>query len=157
MAVDWKRMRKEYISGGASYRGLAEKYGVSRASVERRAKAEAWVDKKRQAEGKSMAQTVEAVAAAGARVDTTVQDIACLLLERMRESIGKLSVVDAQSLNSYSASLERIQRIRGEKSAADMEEQKARIDKLRREAEDKNAGGTTITVRLEGDMDEYSG
>lgn len=146
MAVDWKRMRKEYISGGASYRGLAAKYGVSRASVERRAKAEAWVDKKRQAEGKSMAQTVEAVAAAGARVDTSVQDIACLLLERMRESIGKLPVVDAQSLNSYSASLERIQRIRGE-----------RIDKLRREAEDKNAGGTTITVRLEGDMDEYSG
>ena len=148
MAVDWKRMRKEYISGGSSYRVLAAKYGVSRASVERRAKAEAWVDKKRQAEGKSMAQTVEAVAAAGARVDTTVQDIACLLLERMRESIGKLPVVDAQSLNSYSASLERIQRIRGEKSA---------IDKLRREAEDKNSGGTTITVRLEGDMDEYSG
>ena len=157
MAVDWKQMRKEYISGGASYRGLAAKYGVSKASVERRAKEECWVDKRRHAADKSMTRTVEAVAAAGAKVDTTVQDIACLLLERMRESIGMMDVVDAQSLSSYSVSLERLQRIRGEKSLADMEEQAARIEKLRREAESKQDQTATITVKLEGEMDEFSG
>ena len=155
--ADWDAIKAEYIAGGISYRKLAEKHGVSPTTLTKKAIAGKWADKRQQVESKRTARTIEKVAAAGAKVDTTVQDIACLLLERMRESIGMMDVVDAQSLSSYSVSLERLQRIRGEKSLADMEEQAARIEKLRREAESKQDQTATITVKLEGEMDEFAG
>ena len=40
MAIDWLKIRNEYIAGGGSYRALAEKYEVSLDTVKRRASAE---------------------------------------------------------------------------------------------------------------------
>lgn len=42
--VDWERIRAEYISDGTSIRALAEKYGLSKDAVGRRAKAEKWLE-----------------------------------------------------------------------------------------------------------------
>lgn len=45
-AVDWLKIKNEYINGGGSYRKLAEKYGVSFATLRRKAKDEDWVSLK---------------------------------------------------------------------------------------------------------------
>ena len=42
MAVDWLKIKNEYINGGGSYRKLAEKYGVSTRSIAVHSKAENW-------------------------------------------------------------------------------------------------------------------
>lgn len=42
MAVDWLKIRSDYINGGGSYRALAEKYGVSVTSICAKAKKEGW-------------------------------------------------------------------------------------------------------------------
>lgn len=42
MAVDWLAIRNDYISGGGSYRKLAEKYGVPLRTVAKHAKDEDW-------------------------------------------------------------------------------------------------------------------
>lgn len=46
MAVDWLKIRNEYINGGGSYRKLAEKYGVSFGTLRRRAETENWVKRR---------------------------------------------------------------------------------------------------------------
>lgn len=43
MAVEWLKIRNDYINGGGSYRKLAEKYGVSKSTLYKKAKAENWV------------------------------------------------------------------------------------------------------------------
>lgn len=40
--IDWNAIRAEYIGGSASYRTLANKYGVSKDAVARKAKAGNW-------------------------------------------------------------------------------------------------------------------
>lgn len=46
MAVDWLTIRNDYINGGGSYRKLAEKYGVSFSTLEKRAREENWKSEK---------------------------------------------------------------------------------------------------------------
>lgn len=57
--MSWRKIKAEYIAGGISQRALAEKYGISQATVERRAKKEKWTAKRRQAEGKSIERVTE--------------------------------------------------------------------------------------------------
>lgn len=40
---DWEAIRADYVANGLSYRELGKKYGISHASVGRRAKAEGWM------------------------------------------------------------------------------------------------------------------
>ena len=46
MAVDWNEIRNDYISGGGSYRKLAEKYGVSFSVLKDKAVSGKWKDAK---------------------------------------------------------------------------------------------------------------
>ena len=57
--MSWRKIKAEYIAGGISQRALAEKYGISQATVERRAKKEKWTAKRKQAEGRSIEMVTE--------------------------------------------------------------------------------------------------
>lgn len=46
MAVDWLKIKNDYINGLGSYRKLAEQYGVSVDAVKKRAAAERWKDER---------------------------------------------------------------------------------------------------------------
>ena len=50
MAVDWLKIKNDYINGGGSYRKLAEKYGVSTRSIAVHSKAENWPELKAEQE-----------------------------------------------------------------------------------------------------------
>lgn len=52
MAIDWPKIRNDYINGGGSYRALAEKYGVSEQSIGLRGRTENWVQLKNEQLGK---------------------------------------------------------------------------------------------------------
>ena len=47
MATDWLKLQTEYISTEISLRGLAEKYGLSKSTVEKTAAREGWAAMKR--------------------------------------------------------------------------------------------------------------
>ena len=87
--VSWRKIKAEYIAGGISQRAIAEKYGISQATVERRAKKEKWTAKRRQAEGKSIEKVTEKKA-------EVVADNA-VMLERIKTKLLKKldSMVDA--------------------------------------------------------------
>lgn len=132
---DFKKIKAEYIRGGTSYRKLASKYGVSFSSIRRRAEKENWTDLRTQAEQKSSTKIVESVASQEAERVNGIQTVADILLQKIAEGVksGYL-IVDSQSIRHITSSLKDLRDIKGYKSELDMQEQLARIEKLRKDA-----------------------
>ena len=81
--MSWRKIKAEYIAGGISQRALAEKYGISLATVERRAKKEKWTTKRREAEGKSIEKVTEKKAEAVADNAVMLERIKTKLLAKL--------------------------------------------------------------------------
>lgn len=151
---DWKKIKAEYIRGGVSYRKLAEKYSVSFSAIRRRAEKEKWTDLRTQAEQKSSTKIVESVASQEAKRVDAFQSIADKLLQHITDNIDILAT-NATSCKDITVAIKNLRDIKGMKSELDMQEQIARIEKLRKDAE----GDTTdkeIKVTIGGDLEVYS-
>ena len=57
MAVDWLRIKTEYINGDISYRDLAKKWGVPFPTLRDRAARESWKEAKEQQRNKVVTET----------------------------------------------------------------------------------------------------
>lgn len=150
----WKEIKAEYIAGGTSYRKLAEKYGVPRTTLERKAKEEKWTYLRRQAYGKAEAKMVDAISNDAAKKATNIIEVADKLLDKIAEVISLVN--DTQGLKHISSALKDIKDIKGIKSDVDLREQEARIRNLEKQAEADNNTDNEIKVTIEGDLDIYS-
>ena len=142
---DWKKIKAEYIRGGISYRALATKHGVSLSSITRRSSKEKWAALRVQAENNATTKIVESVASKEAKRVDRIQSLADTLLEMIEKSIkdGTL-ITDAKDLRAVTASIKDLREIKGYKSEIDMQEQIARIEKLRKEAQSDNGDGEIV-------------
>lgn len=131
--MDWKRIKAEYIAGGTSYRKLAEKYGVSPTTLTKVAGREGWVEARQQADIKKTSKIVDAVSDKEAKKAVDLYDIADLLAGKVKEIAATVS--DPDSIKKLTSAIKDLKDIKGIKSEADMREQEARINKLRKEAE----------------------
>lgn len=154
--ADWKAIEAEYITTGSSYRKLAEKYGLDQATIARRAKREEWVSKRQQHASKTQAEIITADTAQKVDRATKLYNAADDLLDKIVAGISSGSVVSATAAKNYSDALRSIKEIHMIRSAEDIEEQKARIDKLRKDAQREDSN-RAITITLEGDLDDYAG
>lgn len=132
--MDWKRIKAEYIAGGTSYRKLAEKYNVPFGTLRRIAKQEEWTQKRTQVEHKANTKMIETISEKEAEKAVNIIDVADKLLSKVSDLMETM-VVDTQSLKQLTSALKDLKEIKGYKSDADMREQEARINKLRKEAE----------------------
>lgn len=143
--ADWKAIKTEYITTDTSYRKLAEKYGIDQATIARRAKKEDWVSSRQQHDIKTQAEMQAAVGKEQVDRAARLMRVADKLLCKIEQSVDHYIVdeifVDKQSLRQITGALKDIKEIQGIKSDADIQEQEARIAKLRREAE-KDMGDT---------------
>ena len=153
---DFKKIKAEYIRGGVSYRKLADKYSVSFSAIRRRAEKEKWTDLRTQAEQKASMKIVDSVASQDAKRVEDIQTVADLLLQKIKEGVenGTL-IIDTQSIRHITSSLKDLRDIKGYKSDLDMQEQMARIEKLRKDAEGE-AKDTTVIVQFEEDITKWS-
>lgn len=152
----WKKIRAEYIRGGTSYRKLAEKYGVPFSTLRDRAIAEKWTDLREQRRNKSVTKTVEKIASQEADKAVDLMDIALDLAMKIRDGIDDGTyVTDAQSTRAITAALKDLRDMVGRKAEQDLEEQRARIEKLRKEAraEEENRD---IRIVIADDLKEYA-
>ena len=133
--MDWKRIKAEYIAGGTSYRKLAEKYGVPRTTLERKAKDEKWAELRRQAEGKAEAKIINAISDKKADIDDKYFRLVDKLLDKAEETIDDVEKWHPTLLKEMATTMKYLKECKGIKSEKDIEEQDARIAKLRREAE----------------------
>ena len=77
--VSWRKIKAEYIAGGISQRGLAEKYGIPFGTLQKRARIEKWNTKRKAAEAKAVEKVTQKTA-------EIVSDNA-VLLERIKTKL----------------------------------------------------------------------
>ena len=152
--MDWKRIKAEYIAGGTSYRKLAEKYGVSFNTLKTHAIEEQWHKLRQQKEHKTTTKIVETIINNEVQNAVDIIAVADTLLVKIVEVAA--SVSDPDSIKKLTSAIKDLRDIKGIKSEADMREQEARIDKLRKEAEADTNYDNEIKVIIEGNLTDYS-
>lgn len=153
--VNWKKIKAEYIRGGTSYRKLAEKYGVSFSTIQKVAAKEKWNSSRKKCEDIVEEKIVDSIAEENASKALKIYDVADKLLEKIMFNLENSDVLGSQEVKHYTSALKDIKDIKGVKSDIDLKEQNARIDKLRKEAEDEQTD-TAIEVTMGSEVDKYA-
>ena len=154
--ADWQAIKTEYITTETSYRKLAQKYGVNHAVIGQRAKAEKWVELRKQHIDKTQTKTLNAISRKQADRTANLISVSDLLLCKVKKllEMDEESPIDPQSMKYISGVLKDLKEIQMIKSDADMREQEARIEKLRREAEPEK-GNDVPKLIVEGLPEEF--
>ena len=137
LKTDWELIERDFLASGMSYRALAEKYGLSLSSVKKRAAAGHWQERllalKREEERAAESGTeklLELRESRRAMLLNTADD----LLEKLRQALDQLEPENTPALASLARTLKDLRELQGlRKDALDLEEQQARIEKLRSE------------------------
>lgn len=156
MAADWPKIEAEYITTNTSYRRLAQKYGLNQATIAQKAKADDWVSKRKQHASETQAEILDRDR--NHKVDRAekLYSAADQLLNKIAAGIERSDIVKPAAAKNYADALKSIKDIHMIRSEEDIEEQKARIAKLHREA-DREDRSASVTVLLEGVTDSYGG
>lgn len=177
----WSRIRADFLATGASYKSLAEKYGVSLSKVKRIAAKELWtsggtdytslaeeaktVSKKRTKTNQSEPSEPERTEPAESTALTVPEHVEVMeaprdryqrfmeitdsMMDRIADALASPDVINPYSLKLLASALRDIREMQGlNKSELDREEQKARIAKLKREAEDQMRMDEVFTVEF---------
>ena len=146
----WQKIKAEYIAGGTSYRKLAEKYNIPFGTLKRVALKEKWSDLREQCKQKSATKIVEIESDKQAERMRRLLTVSDMLLDAVEESVkafttGELAV-EKGVLKSLSGAIKDIKDIQNIKSQLDIEEQKARIAILKKQAEADDDGSTEVSI-----------
>lgn len=135
--IDWKTIETEYVTTDISHRQLAEKYGIGRSRLSQYASKEKWGEKRDQHRAKTVAKAVNAIGTKQAEMAAKLYGVGGLLLDRVKSLLedDPELLADTSSMKDVSVVLKNLKDLMSVKSDADMREQEARIEKLRREAE----------------------
>ena len=155
--ADWQSIKTEYITTDTSYRKLAQKYGVTYTNIGIRSRKEGWPELREQHNAKTITKTMNAIASNQANRAARLQFVADKLLTKVERLVdeGEELLTDTSTMRDIARVLKDLKDIQMIKSEADLREQEARIDKLRKEAmvEKEN---NEVKVTIVGDLEEYS-
>ena len=166
---DWLEIRQEYIESGLSMAKLAKKHNVSLSTLKKKAAKEKWT-----ADGRTIKRpgspyagvelNPERLAAMDAAVDSEEERLQRYLrmtdamAKRIEEALEVVDVYNSKSISELTKALRDLREIQGlTKTALDIEEQRARIEKLRKDTkspEESEGGGVLILPEV--DMDSLS-
>ena len=135
--ADWQSIKTEYITTDTSYRKLAQKYGVNATNIAKRAGQEKWVELRKENANKTLSKTLNAIGSKQAERTAKLIGVSDLLLNKVKSLLetNEELLVDTTVMRDISVVLKNLKDIQMIKSEADLREQEARIEKLRREAE----------------------
>lgn len=137
--MDWKKLRAEYIAGGTSYRKLAEKHNVSFHTLRKQAAKENWKALKDETTSKTVTKIIEIESDKQADRMKRLLTVSDKLLLAVEDAVEKFQagelMLDKGALKSLSGTIKDIKDIQSIKTELDIEEQKARITILKRQAE----------------------
>lgn len=155
-SVDWKAIKAEYIAGGIGYRKLAEKHGVSFGTLSKIAMRENWTDLRKKACEKTGTVLAETIGKRNAKKSAKIDDLVDMLLDKIGERMDAL-IVEGKDVKSIASALKDLRDLKGIKDKLDVKEQKARIAKLKRDAQAEEKEDNRIVVEIGNDAEEYSG
>lgn len=156
--ADWQAIKTEYITTDTSYRKLAQKYGVNATNIAKKASKEKWVEERNKNASKTLSKTLNAISTKQADRAARLQTVADKLLTKVERLVdeGEELLTDTSTMRDIARVLKDIKDIQMIRSDADLREQEARIDKLRKEAmSDEGDKQQTVTVIMGDGADKY--
>lgn len=156
--ADWQAIKTEYITTDTSYRKLAQKYGVNVTNIAKKASSENWVEQRKQNASKTLAKTLNAISSKQAERTAKLIGVSDLLLDKVKNLLeaNEELLVDTTIMRDISVVLKNLKDIQMIKSEADLREQEARIEKLRKDAMVERENNE-VKVTIAGELEEYSG
>lgn len=155
--ADWQAIKTEYITTDTSYRKLAQKYGISHVQIGNVGRDEKWVELRKQHLDKTFTKSVNAIGNKQAERTAKLIGVSDLLLNKVKSLLeaDEELLVDTSIMKDVSIILKNLKDIQMIRSEADLREQEARIDKLRKEAagDDK---APKIEITLGGGLEDYA-
>lgn len=155
MAADWGKIKAEYLTTGISYRELGKKYGVHYTNIAKRASSERWPELRQQQTNTTLTETLTAVTNDSVERATRLGRTADLLLQKIEAGITAAPIVTPTAAKNYSDALKNIKDIHMIRTAEDIEEQKARIAKLQKEAQSDSDPNNIPKLVIEGLPEEF--
>lgn len=131
---NWKKIRADYIKGGITYAELAKKHNVPYGTLKNRAQSEKWGKAREEVEEKAGKKATDDIANLKANIDTRSVAILSKLFEELEKVVKNQEVFTVGEIRDAADTLKKLKECGG-KSDLDIEEQRERINKLRREAQ----------------------
>ena len=153
--ADWEKIKAEYITTKTSYRKLADKYGIHYKTIADKGKDEGWQELRSQHSHSTLTKMLEVDTEQKVDRATRLMTVADKLLNKVEMFVDAADLVSPTSVKNLSDALKNIKEVCMVRSLEDIEEQKARIAKLQKEAQ-KEEIDTEIKVTIGGDLEVYS-
>lgn len=153
----WEKIRYEYVTTNISIRGIQKKYGIPFNRIKTKVDNEKWNDDRNDCRNKINQKSIDLLADHKAEEVTKAFRIANKAMDKLSECIEKLDAEDVDAtrkLKNITSAIKDLKEIGVFRSALDEAEQKARIRKLQKEAEEEQTD-KTITVVIEDGIEEY--
>ena len=136
--MDWEKIKQEYITSNLSYRKLADKYEAPLSSLMARGSREGWVQLREQFRSKTIAKTIEKGSDVQSKLAVSVTGAADRLLSEINKLINGFTntgkTMSETTIKTLTGALKDIKAIKDGKTPLDIEEQKARIAILKKQA-----------------------
>lgn len=137
--MDWKAIKTEYITTNTSYRKLAEKYGVTYNNIGIVSRRENWKKLREEYNAKTVSKILAIESNKQATRMERLLKVSDDLLDAVEDALrshkaGEIVLTRAE-YKSLSSTIKDIKDIQNIKTELDIEEQKARIANLKRQAE----------------------
>jgi hypothetical protein len=158
--VDWEAIKHEYITTDLSYRKLAEKHNAPLSSLMARGAKEGWVALREQRKSDTVAKIIDLESDKQAERMKRLLTVSDQLLNAVEDAVKQFQarelMLEKSALKSLSGAIKDIKDIQNIKSQLDIEEQKARIAILKKQAETDNVVDKSVNVQFAGELDLYS-
>lgn len=144
----WNAMRTEYISSdNSSYRQLEKNYGVSFNKIRKRSLEEDWQGKREEFKTNRANKSLDLVAEYQAGECAKAFKVASKLLEKIEKAVDAIEDEDTGAIKQLTGAIKDLKEIGVFRSDMDRLEQQARINKLRKDAEEEEKD-TVVTVKF---------
>lgn len=154
--INWNAIRTDYITSTLSYRDLEEKYGVCYRQIAKKGKAEDWKSQRSQHNTnvvtKILSDDIEQKVSSIERLET-VADKVLTKVEAYIDACDP-TAIDTQSMKHITGVLKDIKDVM--RNRKDLDEQDARIKKLRKEAEQEDKRDNTIVIEFAEGSEEFA-
>ena len=134
---------------------LTQSDGMIVNEYKKHARQEKWLELKERVKDETNTKLVKSIANENAKHMLKINKVADKLLDKIEITLDSLDVVDSQSIKHFTSALKDIKDIKGIKSEADLAEQEARINKLRKDCEDEQKD-TSVEVVMGEEADDYA-
>ncbi len=154
--INWNAIRSDYITSNVSYRALEKRYGINYKVIADKGKLEGWKEQRAQHTHNILTKALDCDIERKVSSIERLETVADKVLTKVEAYIDFCdpTAIDTQSMKHISGVLKDIKDVM--RNRKDLEEQDARITKLRKEAESDEGNKEPVRVVIEGNLDKYS-